>query len=264
MPQARSALFAARPLIAAMLALVVAGGVLPGPTVAAGGAVGPAPEPAGTGIGSVGSGVADAPVAGPPTPDTDPAATPDGAGQHPSIAYEQAMAHADDTIAFKPGGRVTVGFQPRKTDDWPVDNRPPTDLPAGRATGAEMAKSAQGSDWADLGTSANAAKPAAAVPDDALAPVDAAGGTAIDASGASYVAPVADNVDLAAARGLRRQVFGFLPYWELSGAVEQAQQRRALDDRLLLGGRRPPRQPAQEGQRRHATPPAGAAGPARA
>ena len=33
------------------------------------------------------------------------------------------MAHASDTIAFKPGGRVTVGFEPRETDDWPVDNR---------------------------------------------------------------------------------------------------------------------------------------------
>ena len=51
--------------------------------------------------------------------------------------------------------------------------------------------------------------------------MDASGGAAIDASGASYVAPVADNVDLAAARGLRRQVFGFLPYWELSGAVSK-------------------------------------------
>src|SRR6478736_4570669 len=102
-PQARSALFAARPLISVALALLLAGGVLPGPTVAAGGAVGLSPEPAGFGIrsvGSVGSGVADAPVVGPPTPDADPAATPDGAGQHPSIAYEQAMAHADDTIAF--------------------------------------------------------------------------------------------------------------------------------------------------------------------
>ena len=52
MPQARSALFAARPLISAALALLLAGGMLPGPTVAADGAARPVPEPAGFGIGS--------------------------------------------------------------------------------------------------------------------------------------------------------------------------------------------------------------------
>ncbi|MEO5966083.1 MAG: FlgD immunoglobulin-like domain containing protein [Candidatus Limnocylindrales bacterium] len=45
------------------------------------------------------------------------------------------------------------------------------------------------------------------------------GGDTIDATGASYVDPAPDPAfDLAAATGLRRQVYGFLPYWELSGA----------------------------------------------
>ena len=85
------------------------------------------------------------------------------------------------------------------------------------------------------------------------APVDGPGGRpAVDASGVAYTAPpAAADVDLAAASGLRRQVFGFLPYWELVGRVDQAQQRRPVDHRLLLGRRRSRRQPPQEGPRRH-------------
>ena len=97
------------------------------------------------------------------------------------------------------------------------------------------------------------------------APVDAPGGApSIAATASTYAAPAAHGRgDLAAARGLRRQVFGFLPYWELAGAVEQDQQRGAVDDRVLLGRRGPRRQPQEEGRRRHATPRAGAAGRAR-
>jgi spore germination protein YaaH/flagellar hook assembly protein FlgD len=218
-PQARSALFAARPLIAATLALLVASGVMPGPATAQNEMARPVPVLAAAGSEAT---VADAPVAGPPDPATDPSAGPDAAAQHPSTAYEQAMAHADDTIAFKPGGRVKVGFKPRATDDWPVDNQLPTALPAGRATGAEMADSPQGSDWAHVNGSTPAAStdpgPAHTPTDE---PIDGASAPLIDARAVSAVTPVADQVDLAAARGLRRQVFGFLPYWELSGAVSK-------------------------------------------
>jgi spore germination protein YaaH/flagellar hook assembly protein FlgD len=51
------------------------------------------------------------------------------------------------------------------------------------------------------------------------APVDApADDPVMLAHGASLAEPAEPAFDLAAASGLRRQVFGFLPYWELSGA----------------------------------------------
>ena len=49
------------------------------------------------------------------------AAIPGDAGPsaaRPSIQYEEALAHADDQIAFAPGGRVTVPYAPRPADDW--------------------------------------------------------------------------------------------------------------------------------------------------
>ena len=132
------------------------------------------------------------------------------------------MAHEHDRIDFKPGGRVTVGFTPRARDRWPVDGRPPAALPAGRATGREMAASPQGSLWASRTGSTGAAGDATDGADGSgtSSPVDGPGGRpAVDASGVAYTAPPATaDVDLAAASGLRRQVFGFLPYWELSGA----------------------------------------------
>jgi hypothetical protein len=50
--------------------------------------------------------------------------------------------------------------------------------------------------------------------------VDApANGPTIPAQGAAYARPQATpDAEPAAASGLRRQVFGFLPYWEVSGA----------------------------------------------
>ena len=171
----------------------------------------------------------------------------DTVGQRPSIAYEEAMAHADDDIAFEPGGAVAVGFAPRSADRWPVDGHVPTALPAGRATGRQMAESAQGTAWTDLDAAGSSteppasaepappapaasapgaapATPAPSAPDASSsatpAPVDVpAGDPATPATGAGYVVPATTPAfDLAAASGLNRQVFGFLPYWELSGA----------------------------------------------
>jgi spore germination protein YaaH/flagellar hook assembly protein FlgD len=147
----------------------------------------------------------------------------DGAGDapvgHPSIAYEEAMAHANDQIEFAPGGRVKVGFTPRARDAWPIDGRPPTALPGGRATGREMAASAEGSLWANTGRPASAGGAApGTTPTETPADVPS-GVTAIPARSASVVAsPPGQGPGPAAASGLRRQVFGFLPYWELSGA----------------------------------------------
>lgn len=152
--------------------------------------------------------------------------TPDGS--QPSIAYLEAMAHEGDAIAFQPGGRVDVGFKPRASDRWPVDGRAPSALPAGRVTGRQMAASANGSRWTDVVSPGHrgAARPAPdatpvsdGVPTATDAPVDApAGDPAAPAAGATFADPTVEAFDLAAASGLRRQVFGFLPYWELSGA----------------------------------------------
>ncbi len=173
----------------------------------------------------------------------------------PSIAYEEAMAHEHDPNDFVPGGLVDVGFRPRGNDRWPIDGHAPTDLPPGRATGRQMAASKQGSQWTDVtpgtgrdahagngasdpaSSGAPATDPAAAsgTTDAATtdapptagepstdAPIDAAAGDpVVDASGASFTQPVDAAGDLAAASGLRRQVFGFLPYWELSGAASK-------------------------------------------
>jgi hypothetical protein len=69
----------------------------------------------------------------------DPAdATGDPAGLQPSIQYEEAEQHANDHIAFTPGGRVTIGFQPRASDHWTVGGVGPTTLPAGRLDGAAI------------------------------------------------------------------------------------------------------------------------------
>ena len=174
-----------------------------------------------------------------------------GAPQQPSIAYEEAMAHEHDRIDFVPGGRVTAGFAPRADDRWPIDGKGPTALPAGRATGRDMAASPEGSQWAALGGSAPARpradatppQPVHAVGHGALAslavavasappagdasPIDTpAGGTSVPATSAAYVTTGAGDttragdpaIEPAAASGLRRQVFGFLPYWELKGA----------------------------------------------
>ena len=131
----------------------------------------------------------------------------------PSIQYLEAMAHADDPNTFTAGGRVTRGFTPRPSDAWPVDGGSPRALPAGRETGAQMATGGES------GTDANS--PSMAVPSQSegpSAPVDAPAnaGPATPAQGTSAALPVdSGTVDPAASPGLRRQVFGFLPSWEL-------------------------------------------------
>ena len=158
----------------------------------------------------------------PPLTPADAAGGSEPVRRQPSIVYEEASAHAADKITFKPGGQVTVGFTPRAGDRWPVDGRAPSALPAGRATGRQMAASKQGTAWVELGqASAPSATPGDQVPARSVVPVDApftAPASAARAAGYTVPGPT-PAFDLAAASGLRRQVFGFLPYWELSGAA---------------------------------------------
>lgn len=127
------------------------------------------------------------------------AASPDRAPELlPTIQYEEAVAHADDDITFAPGGRVTVPFRPRATDRWKVDGKAPRALSAGRASGREMREEAS-----DPSASRGA-------------PV------AVPAAWSSDGDAVAGDIELTAAvdpGGLRREVFGFLPYWELGAST---------------------------------------------
>lgn len=127
-----------------------------------------------------------------------------------SIHYEHAMAHADDDIEFEPGERVTVPFAPRAGDHWPIDGQPPRALPAGHATGLQLREAPADSIWA-------AGLPPGLVDrDDANAEAPADASTVVPAS---YVTNGSSEDEIAAApigpSGLQREVFGFLPYWEL-------------------------------------------------
>jgi spore germination protein YaaH/flagellar hook assembly protein FlgD len=118
----------------------------------------------------------------------------------PTIQYEEALAHAADKTDFAPGGRVTVPFKPRTSDRWTVGGVRPQQLPAGRLTGKALR---------------TAHAPAPLAPSVVQPPAAAVG--AVDAP---YLDPSASTpAELAAAvdpGGLKREVFGFLPYWQLT------------------------------------------------
>ncbi|HXI44917.1 MAG TPA: glycosyl hydrolase family 18 protein, partial [Candidatus Acidoferrales bacterium] len=151
------------------------------PQASVGAAQVPSPQP-----------TAEAPTAEAPAADAPAADGPDG----PSIQYLDSVAHAGDRIDFQPGPRVSVPFRPRATDRWSVGGALPRPLPAGRLSGAEMRDQA--------GPPAPATDPLAN-PDTTNA--DSAASTTPLAS-AQTVAAVGDG-------GLRREVLGFLPYWEV-------------------------------------------------
>jgi spore germination protein YaaH/flagellar hook assembly protein FlgD len=138
-----------------------------------------------------------APPAAPPAPSADASAGGLAAGIH----WQEAEAHARDRIAFAPGGRVTVGFKPRADDRWAVGGVSPRALPAGRLDGARMRRSVE----------ASAADRAAARSSEVL---DARGAAWSPSPEPETVAPQAR----VQAGGLRREVFGFLPYWQVSSS----------------------------------------------
>jgi len=155
-----------------------------------------------------------------PTPDASrPPGEPDADPGAPSIHYEQAMQHEADDLEFEPGARVDVPFKPKADDDWEVDGRPPGALPPGHATGLQMRAAPEDATWA-AGPPADLAAPDSAAPsiaapdtpspdDDTTATVEPASFTDTSAGDAVTAAPVGPG-------GLRREVFGFLPYWELT------------------------------------------------
>ena len=152
------------------------------------------------------------------------------AGLEPSIQYEQAEEHAGDRTAFAAGGRVTVGFRPRPGDPWPVGGSVPTALPAGRLDGGAIR--VQGAAASERASRTRPSVPpggGASVPRGTatLAEIDqAAGPAATGTAAASFgdaLDPAASDPTVVPAApislaGLRREIFGFLPYWELNAS----------------------------------------------
>ena len=132
-----------------------------------------------------------------------------GSALVPTVQYQEAVAHADDQIAFAPGGRVSVPFTPRPEDDWSVGGVSPQQLPAGRLTGLAIRSEVQGAD-PSIGPAVDPTL--SPVSSEAPKPPAPADGPIIDPQAAIRANLVA-AVDPG---GLRREVFGFLPYWELT------------------------------------------------
>ena len=194
----------------------------------------------------------DQPAAAAPAPSA-PAAQAAPAGDtaagvgalQPGVQYEESMAHANDRIDFTPGGRVTVPYRPRAGDTWSVGGRAPRALPAGTATGRALIPSSAGA------AATPQPAPAASAPAPSDAPVDAPSNDTSPppaADDASARLPAATGDAALDATHLRRQVMGFLPYWEVNDAV--LDYDAALDDRLLQRRRRQERQPAEARLRR--------------
>ena len=145
--------------------------------------------------------------------------------QEPSIIAVDAAGHEHDPNRFTPGGQVQVPFSPRPDDGWTVDGIAPGRLPAGAASGRDMAASRQGATWAPSSSAPEArAEPLPWTP----GPVDVPNpGPAIAAYPVSAMTTAEPLVEPPGATDLRRQVFGFLPYWQLSARSTR------LDYRLL-------------------------------
>ena len=145
------------------------------------------------------AGLAPVGTVGAVAPSGQPAGNPAPSLQ-PTVQYDEAMAHANDTTRFAPGARVTVPFTPRGADRWTVGGVQPRALPAGRLSGAAMRASSVAPGRKSGGTTSSGG------------PVGAADVPYVDPDSAIAGTPAA-AVD---AGGLEREVFGFLPYWELT------------------------------------------------
>ena len=139
----------------------------------------------------------------PPIDATPPAVTRDAQGSvQPTVQYQEAVAHAGDRIPFTAGERVTVPFAPRASDRWTVAGESPRSLPAGRLSGRAI-RNAVALPRYDPKVSASD------VSSEPSGPVDTPWVDPRSAVSANLAAAVDPG-------GLRREVFGFLPYWELT------------------------------------------------
>ena len=175
-PHARPAVVARPRALAIVAGLLVLAGLAPVGTV---GAAGPGRTPTG------GAG--------------DPAAA-----LQPTVQYEEAVAHANDTTRFAPGDRVTVPFTPREADRWTVGGVRRGPCPPAGSRARRCARRAR--------------HPAARAARRRPAPVSPAPRSGRPTCRTSDPAAAIAGTPAAAVDpgGLKREVFGFLPYWELT------------------------------------------------
>jgi spore germination protein YaaH len=103
--------------------------------------------------------------------------------------YDQVLQHEGETYDFVPGEAVTTPYVPRPGDRTLVNGQPAVALPPGRASGKSMAETPEGTIWAE--------------PDAPERTLLAAATTAAETQASAARVNV-----------LRREVYGFLPYWE--------------------------------------------------
>ena len=154
----------------------------------------------------------------PSRPTREPAADGAAPGGEPTVQYEEALAHESRSRhvhARRPGDRGLHAAD--RTTAGAVGGATPRALPAGNATGDLMAIARQGSIWSSRRAVRSAALSRPPNPADPTDPVDgpAGGPVAGDPLVASAPEPDVATPD-AVAKGLQRQVFGFLPYWTLA------------------------------------------------
>ncbi|MDQ3127951.1 MAG: glycosyl hydrolase family 18 protein, partial [Chloroflexota bacterium] len=112
-----------------------------------------------------------------------------------------------------PGARVTVGFEPRASDRWPVGGSRPTALPGGRLDGTSMRHQGKPSPASD--------SPLAVLDGGVDVPTETQPATpATNASfSESEAAATAPSDAVVSSTGLRREIFGFLPYWQVNSST---------------------------------------------
>jgi spore germination protein YaaH/flagellar hook assembly protein FlgD len=161
-----------------------------------------------------------------PAPASVPGTAPDAAnaGLQPSIQFQEAESHRNDKIKFTPGARVTVPFTPRHGDRWKVGGVEPAALPAGRLDGHTIR--AQGK-LAATGPDAAAAPSVAPAVGSSVDAPNSDPATAVVADGASWhpaddplAGPTVIQPEATiSSTGLRREIFGFLPYWQVNSST---------------------------------------------
>jgi spore germination protein YaaH len=118
-----------------------------------------------------------------------------------SVMYEESLAHANDPNTFTPGDAVVLPYVPRPGDTTLIDGARPRSLAAGTASGWSMAREQAGSPHAVNDVIEGEPSP----------------GSSSGSAGSSQ----ATATPAAAGNVLRREVLGYLPYWESPYAGEQ-------------------------------------------
>jgi spore germination protein YaaH/flagellar hook assembly protein FlgD len=144
-----------------------------------------------------------------------PSASPSSPDATTSPHYEDARKHAGDRIDFAPGDVAALPFTPRQDDGWSIGGKPPRRLPAGRRSGEQIREMAPG----ETAASVTSEPSAAPTPDPTPTPTPDPTPTPTPDPTAPSALMAADVLAAPVGGGLRREVFGFLPYWEMTDST---------------------------------------------